>query len=200
MEEMASNKKIDIVSNKKKEQTSTMKKEAGKSFRAYEFNDVIEASKKYFNGDELAATVWANKYALKDSKGKIYERTPDDMHRRIAREIARIEKRYPNPLNEKGLKNLPIRKFELFKVSLPTIALNLVISMSSLVFPSSTVIYSKRPDASLVPSLRLVTLRKLCPPLLNFSANSSFLTRAFHLKYGDHLHHLHLTPLRGARS
>ncbi len=54
---------------------------------------------EYFKGDELAARVWVNKYALKDSAGKIYERTPDDMHRRLASEISRIEKRYPNPLS-----------------------------------------------------------------------------------------------------
>lgn len=58
------------------------------------------ASLAYFKGDDLAATVWVNKYALKDSAGNIYEKTPDDMHRRIAREIARVEAKYPNPLTE----------------------------------------------------------------------------------------------------
>ncbi|MCM4171172.1 adenosylcobalamin-dependent ribonucleoside-diphosphate reductase [Arenibacter sp. TNZ] len=62
--------------------------------------EAISASLKYFNGDDLAAKVWVNKYALKDSEGNIYELTPDDMHRRIAKEIARIEQKYPNPLNE----------------------------------------------------------------------------------------------------
>lgn len=60
----------------------------------------FQASLKYFKGDDLAARVWVNKYALKDSFGTIYEATPDDMHRRIAREIARIESRYANPLSE----------------------------------------------------------------------------------------------------
>ena len=55
---------------------------------------------KYFDGDELAARVWANKYALKDSFGNYYELTPDDMHRRLAREIARIEQKYQNPMSE----------------------------------------------------------------------------------------------------
>ncbi len=64
------------------------------------FDDVMEAATEYFGGDSLAAGVWANKYALKDSMGNIYEKTPDEMHRRIAREIARIEQKYPDPLSE----------------------------------------------------------------------------------------------------
>lgn len=55
---------------------------------------------KYFKGDELAATVWQNKYALKDSHGTIYEKTPTEMHRRMAKEIARIEQKYKNPMSE----------------------------------------------------------------------------------------------------
>ena len=66
----------------------------------YKFEEVLEQTTLYFKGDTLAASVWINKYALKDSAGNIYERTPDDMHRRIAKEIARIEKRYPNSMNE----------------------------------------------------------------------------------------------------
>ena len=58
---------------------------------------------EYFNNDELAAKVWVNKYALKDSFGNIFELTPDDMHRRLAKEIARIEKNYPNPLTEEEI-------------------------------------------------------------------------------------------------
>ena len=68
--------------------------------KTYEHDDVIEAATNYFDGDTLAANVWTNKYALKDSAGKIYELTPDDMHRRIAREVVRIEKKYPNPMTE----------------------------------------------------------------------------------------------------
>ncbi|MCX6232472.1 MAG: adenosylcobalamin-dependent ribonucleoside-diphosphate reductase [Bacteroidetes bacterium] len=60
----------------------------------------------YFQGDTLAASVWMNKYALKDSAGNIYELTPDDMHRRIASEIARIEKKYPNPMKEEEIFDL----------------------------------------------------------------------------------------------
>jgi len=66
----------------------------------YSQEDAFKASVKYFKGDDLAARVWINKYALKDSKGNLYELTPNDMHRRIAKEIARIESRYPNSLSE----------------------------------------------------------------------------------------------------
>ncbi|HUX57683.1 MAG TPA: adenosylcobalamin-dependent ribonucleoside-diphosphate reductase [Bacteroidales bacterium] len=62
--------------------------------------EAVEESIQYFNGDELAARVWTNKYALKDSFGNLFEKTPDDMHHRLAREIHRIEKKYPNPLSE----------------------------------------------------------------------------------------------------
>lgn len=67
--------------------------------KTYTFEEAFEASKKFFDGDELAARVWANKYALKDSFGTLYEYTPDDMHHRIANEIVRIEEKYPEPMN-----------------------------------------------------------------------------------------------------
>ena len=70
--------------------------------------EAFNSSLVYFGGDELAARVWVNKYALKDSQGNIYEQNPNDMHRRLASEIARIEARYKNPLSEDEL-------FELFK-------------------------------------------------------------------------------------
>ena len=66
----------------------------------YSYDEAFEASSKYFKGDELAARVWVNKYALKDSFGHIFEKTPDDMHRRLARELARIESMYNNPMTE----------------------------------------------------------------------------------------------------
>ena len=69
-------------------------------YHIYPLEEVKAAAKEYFHGDSLAGDVWANKYALKDSEGNIYELTPDDMHHRIAREIARIERKYPNPLTE----------------------------------------------------------------------------------------------------
>ena len=74
--------------------------------KTYNYQQAYEASLKYFDGDELAARVWATKYALKDSFGNLYELTPDDMHHRIAREIARIENKYPNPLSEDRLFDL----------------------------------------------------------------------------------------------
>lgn len=63
----------------------------------------LKAALKYFKNDELAASVWLNKYALKDSDDTIYEKSPDDMHHRIASEIARIEKKYPNSLSENAI-------------------------------------------------------------------------------------------------
>ncbi len=65
----------------------------------YSYDEAYEASLKYFDGDQLAARVWVSKYALKDSYGNIFEKTPDDMHHRIANEIARIEQRYPSPMS-----------------------------------------------------------------------------------------------------
>ena len=71
--------------------------------KTYTYDEAFEASKKYFDGDELAARVWVSKYALKESDGTLYELTPDDMHRRIASELARIEQRYPNPMSEEEI-------------------------------------------------------------------------------------------------
>ena len=69
----------------------------------YTYDQAYEASLKYFKGDELAARVWTSKYALKDSDGNLYELTPDDMHHRLASELARIEKKYPAPLSEEEI-------------------------------------------------------------------------------------------------
>ena len=69
----------------------------------YSTEEAIKASTEYFKGDTLAASVFVNKYALKDSQGNIYELTPDEMHRRIAREIARIERKYPDPISEEEI-------------------------------------------------------------------------------------------------
>lgn len=69
----------------------------------YTFDEALKASVDYFDGDELAAKVWVSKYALKDSEGNIYEKTPADMHHRIASEIARIENKYPNPMSEEEI-------------------------------------------------------------------------------------------------
>lgn len=66
----------------------------------YTYEEAFSQSLNYFKGDELAARVWVTKYAMKDSQGNLFEVTPDDMHRRLAREIARIENNYPNPMSE----------------------------------------------------------------------------------------------------
>ena len=83
--------------------------------QTYTFDEAMKATAEYFKGDELAAKVWVNKYALKDSFGNIFERTPDDMHHRLANEIARIEGRYPNPLTADQLFDL----FRNFKYIVP---------------------------------------------------------------------------------
>jgi ribonucleoside-diphosphate reductase alpha chain len=85
------------------------------SLKNYSNEEAFEASLKYFQGDELAARVWVNKYALKDSYGNLFELTPDDLHHRLSSEIARVEKKYPNPLAEKELFEL----FEGFKYIVP---------------------------------------------------------------------------------
>jgi ribonucleoside-diphosphate reductase alpha chain len=86
-----------------------------KNNRTYTYEEAFEASRDYFGGDELAARVWASKYALKDSFGHLFELTPDDMHHRIAAELARIELKYPNPLSEDKIYSL----IEHFKYILP---------------------------------------------------------------------------------
>ena len=82
--------------------------EAIKLSTAYSHEEVLEAATVYFKGDKLAAGVWMNKYALKDSDGNIYELTPDDMHHRLAGEVARIEQKYAHPMSESEI-------FELFR-------------------------------------------------------------------------------------
>ncbi|HSH53236.1 MAG TPA: ribonucleotide reductase N-terminal alpha domain-containing protein, partial [Bacteroidales bacterium] len=74
--------------------------------KTYTFDEAFKSSKEYFKGDDLAARVWANKYALKDSFGNLFEKNPDEMHHRLAKEIARIEKRYPNPMDEEKIYQL----------------------------------------------------------------------------------------------
>lgn len=74
--------------------------------QSYTYDEAFEASLQYFKGDELAARVWVNKYAVKDSFGNIFEKSPEDMHWRIANEIARIEAKYKNPLTAQQLFDL----------------------------------------------------------------------------------------------
>ena len=72
----------------------------------YSFEEAVESSKEYFKGDNLAATVWVSKYALKDSYGSIFEKNPIQMHQRISKEIARIESKYKNPMSEEYIFSL----------------------------------------------------------------------------------------------
>jgi len=83
--------------------------------QSYTHDEALQASLDYFQGDELAAKVWVNKYALKDSYGNLFEKTPEDMHHRLAAEIARIEKKYANSISEKELFDL----FDRFRYIIP---------------------------------------------------------------------------------
>jgi ribonucleoside-diphosphate reductase alpha chain len=85
---------MELVEKKQKSKTN---------MKLYSIDDAFKASTDYFKGDELAARVWVNKYALKDSFGNIYELTPNDMHNRLAKEIARIENNYNNPMSEEDI-------------------------------------------------------------------------------------------------
>ena len=95
------------ASQERKEENTGM----GKKKSIYSYEEALKSSIAYFKGDELAATVWINKYALKDSFGNLYEKTPDDMHRRLAKELERIEKNYPNPLTEDDIYEV-LREFK----------------------------------------------------------------------------------------
>lgn len=83
--------------------------------KTYTYDEAFEATLAYFKGDELAARVWVNKYAMKDSFGHIFELTPTDMHWRLAREVARIEKKYKNPVSAEEIFNL----FDHFRYIIP---------------------------------------------------------------------------------
>jgi len=79
--------------------------------KTYTYEEAMAASLEYFKGDELAASVWINKYAMKDSFGNLYEKSPEDMHWRLANEFARIEEKYPNPMNAQEIFEL-LREFK----------------------------------------------------------------------------------------
>ncbi|MDR2980506.1 MAG: adenosylcobalamin-dependent ribonucleoside-diphosphate reductase [Bacteroidales bacterium] len=87
------------------------KKEERREPLTFTKNEIFQDAVAYFNGDELAAGVWIDKYALKNDRGELLERTPAEMHRRLAREFARIEKKYANPLSEQEIYNL-LRDFK----------------------------------------------------------------------------------------
>jgi len=96
----AKNNLYDEVLDQRTKPVEAKKGTLSHSLTRYDYEEVMEAATAYFGGDSLAASVWINKYALKDSEGNLYEYTPDDMHRRLARELHRIEQQYPNPLPE----------------------------------------------------------------------------------------------------
>jgi ribonucleoside-diphosphate reductase alpha chain len=112
--DFASNIKLereDLENNNEKlnlEQTMEHKEEHKIELQSLPYEEALRHSVEYFKGDELAATVWVSKYALKDSQGNIYEKDPDAMHRRMAKEFARMEQKYPNPMSEEKI-------YELFK-------------------------------------------------------------------------------------
>lgn len=105
-------KKMDTIST---ERSATINIAETKKQVSYSHQEILENATTYFDGDTLAASVWMNKYALKDSEGNIYELTPDDMHHRLASEVARIEKKYPNPMGEEEIYEL----FRNFKYIIP---------------------------------------------------------------------------------
>ena len=80
-------------------------------FVVYSYEEACQSSLEYFGGDESAARAWIDKYALRDSKGNICEKNPDDMHHRLADEVARIESNYPNPMGAQELYDL-FRQFK----------------------------------------------------------------------------------------
>jgi ribonucleoside-diphosphate reductase alpha chain len=88
-----------------KEETTVMN-EIKEKKKTYSYEEALAASIIYFKGDEMAAKVWVSKYALKDSYGNIFERSPEDMHWRLAKEIGRVEKKYTNPMSEENIFDL----------------------------------------------------------------------------------------------
>ena len=96
LENMMENKNLSAASRPVESDIPEMDENA----QTYEKKEIFADVTAYFHGDELAASVWIDKYALKNREGKLVEHTPDDMHRRLAREFARIERHYPNPMSE----------------------------------------------------------------------------------------------------
>src|SRR5690554_6954873 len=80
-----------------------LKTQETNDLKIYSQEEVLKSAIEYFKGDTLAGEVWMKKYALKDAMGNLYEKTPDEMHRRLSSEFARIEAKYPNPLSEQEI-------------------------------------------------------------------------------------------------
>jgi ribonucleoside-diphosphate reductase alpha chain len=102
---------LEFTESPKSENDQTVPEMKKEERTVYAVEEAVVKSTEYFKGDSLAATVWVGKYALKNAQGKLYELTPEDMHRRIAKEIARIEAKYPNPMSEQEIFDL-IRDFK----------------------------------------------------------------------------------------
>lgn len=106
MEEMASTKKTGLLFDEKEKSEVKKEKKDAEKRKTYTYDEAFQKSMEYFKGDELAARVWLNKYALKDSFGNLFEDSPDMMHKRIASELARIEEKYANPMSEEEIYGL----------------------------------------------------------------------------------------------
>ncbi len=106
MEEMASTKKTGLLFDEKEKLEVKKEKKDAEKRKTYTYDEAFQKSMEYFKGDELAARVWLNKYALKDSFGNLFEDSPDMMHKRIASELARIEEKYANPMSEEEIYGL----------------------------------------------------------------------------------------------
>lgn len=104
-----------VMENMTDEKNEVMDPQEEHKMTTYEKNEIFPEVVDYFDGDELAAGVWIDKYALKNDAGKLLERNPDEMHHRLAREFARIEKKYANPMSEELIYSL----FEHFKYIIP---------------------------------------------------------------------------------
>jgi ribonucleoside-diphosphate reductase alpha chain len=102
---------LSLEQNQTAQDTIAKERPSNGPTKVYSHAEALNESTQYFNGDELAASVWINKYALKDSDGNLYESTPDQMHLRMAKEIHRMESKYPNPLSEKDILNV-IKSFK----------------------------------------------------------------------------------------
>ncbi len=106
MDKVAATKKTFLSVDEKAIEEESRKKTRREEKNTFTNAEAYQDSLKYFRGDELAARVWINKYALKDSFGNLYEKNPDMMHHRIASELARMEKKYPNPVGEEEIYEL----------------------------------------------------------------------------------------------
>lgn len=111
MEEMASTKKTGLLFDEKAKSEVEKEKKEYEGGKTFTYDEAFQRSLEYFKGDELAARVWLNKYALKDSFGNLFENSPDMMHKRIASELARIERKYSNPMSEEEIYEL-LRDFK----------------------------------------------------------------------------------------